>query len=409
MGLFNSAKSDAKKQEKRQNIAKWNEHIRKCASKNRIAQIQHLNDYLDFPSIAFANTIVMAKVFCEEYEMNGETKKSIRINLLDTTGDLPKMSLPVDGYEAARVLFKIVPFFLLADSDWLRRFEWNHGSSYDCDDSYSGKTYFFPDGEEDYDTSIKSENDVFVQKQEIPYLSDRALLYLADIIEFWRDNNLSEFVGSYDLWGKKRDFVLSYELPVNQEIEKRGLTRYEYEEDNDDEFINYGEQGEENVEYALKWLPKKYKTVFKGFDGIVLRDFKVSDETQEIDHIAVGPNGVFVIETKYYKGNITIDSWGNWSREVDGEIESLKNPIQQVDRHHMIVTSILDGIVAEEDIHDIICLSYDSCTVSGVDNSPIPVVKVDVLGRCITDCNSKQTYSQSDIERIIDKIEEYRA
>ena len=156
-------KKDNKKQEKQDNIAKWNEHIRKCAQKNRIAQIQHLDDYLTLPSFYDNDRFIMANVFCEEYEMDGENHKSIRISFYDEYGNMPKMSLPIDGLEIARVLFKIIPFRIVSDNDqwWLGYISWNHGSDYDCDDSYDGKTYFFTNEQEDYDTDIKTENNVF--------------------------------------------------------------------------------------------------------------------------------------------------------------------------------------------------------------------------------------------------------
>ena len=405
-------KRETKREEKQDNIDKWNEHIRECVKKNRIAQIQHLDDYLQFPSFSLKNKIVMSKVVCNEYEMDGETKKSILINLYDKFGDRPKMTLPIDGLEMARVVFKIVPFFI---EGWLGSINWNHGSNYDCDDTYNGKTYFFADNKEDYDSSIKTEEDVFIRKDEIQYLPDRALLYLADVVNIWRDENLSEVVGDYDLWKKKREFLLEYEDIVFTELDKRGLCERDnseddfYTENSSNQFANYGEQGEKDVEYALKWLPKEYIKIERSVaEGIRLFDPVVSDESQEIDHIVIGPNGVFLIETKYVKGNISIDSQGNWTRFVDGEVKGIRNPIQQTDRHHMLVKSILDGIVSDEDIHDIICLAYADSTIDGVDNSSIPVIRSDMLARFIVNCKNRKEYSEADIERILERIEKHR-
>lgn len=411
MGLFNLKSSEDKKREKQANIAKWNEHIKKCAQTNRIAQIKHLDDYLKFPS--FDSDIVMAKMFCKEYEMNGEKKKSIRISFYDKNGELPQMSLPIDGLESARVFFKIIPFRIVADNPkwWLSYIEWNHGSDYDCDDSYEGKTYLFADGQENHDTSIKTEDDVFVQKNEIQHLPNYALLYLANLIYNWKDNNYAEIVGDYISWKNKRDFLVSYEDLVFEEIYKRGIMSIneECELDETDEFTNYGVKGEQDVEYTLKWLPNQYRRIQRTDDeGIRLQNTLVNEESQEIDHIVVAPNGVFLIETKYLKGNIIIDTNGNWSREVDGVLEGVRNPIQQIDRHYSIVSNILDGLMNKEDIHNIICLAYDTCTISGIENSPVAVVKSDLLTRHITGCKSKKIYTETEIDTIIDKIEQFR-
>ena len=413
MGLFDSKSREAKKREKQENIKKINDFLRKCVRTNRTAQIQHLDDYLSFPSIDIADTIVMAKLFCSEYEMNGETHKSIRMVFFDKSGDMPNLSIPIDKLEAARVLFKIIPFFIVVEKEdwwmnhnwWLHYIDWNHGSDYDCNAYYKGKTYLFAKGQEDFDSSIKSENDVFVQKdrQEVQCLPDRALLYLCEIIKSWKNNNFSEIVGDYNLWREKRDFILGYENVVNREIEKRGF------KDRPENQNNYGAKGERDVEYALKWLPKEFKRISRTEgEGIHLLYTSVSEESQEIDHIVVAPNGVFLIETKYLKGNISIDKYGNWAREVDGIIEGIRNPVQQSDRHYTVVSSILDNLMDSNDIHNIICLAYDTCTIDGVDNCPIAIVKSDMIARYITECDSNKKYEENEIDTIIKRIEQYR-
>lgn len=452
MGLFDSIKTnrEQKKREKEQNIAKWNEHIGRCVQKNRIAQIQHIDEYLKFDSdVAF--NVLFAKA-SYRYEKQGDyTKKKVSIKFYEHFDEAVSLNIPIDDNELARVLLKIIPLFVINDDNEFDGsdidklgMEWNHGSDYDCDDSYNGEKYLFASGQESYDSSIETENDIFIKKSEIKYLSNDTLFYLCYIIAEWEKNNwLCNLVSDYNAWKSKRDFLLSYKPEINDELYKRGMFFHYFLEENGDTFesifkrgfskenldinkhfytdcqksdleekqeqdTNYGEQGEQNVEYSLKWLPKEYRKIEKG-DGIHLCDTNVSAESQEIDHIVVGPNGVFLIETKYFKGNITIDSYGNWSRELDdGKIEGMKNPIQQVDRHHMIVSSLLSGFVDEKDIHDVICLSYDTCRINGIENSTIPVVKSDLLNRYILDTTSGKTYTKEDIEKIISSIEKNR-
>lgn len=79
------------------------------------------------------------------------------------------------------------------------------------------------------------------------------------------------------------------------------------------------ETGELEVEYALKWLPSEYIVIGKGENGIRLKCPSVSEESQEIDHIVVSPQGVFLIETKNYSGKIEITREKNWIRsKLDG-------------------------------------------------------------------------------------------
>lgn len=453
MGLFDSIKTnrEQKKREKEQNIAKWNEHIGRCIQKNRIAQIQHIDEYLKFDS-SVAFQVILATA-CYWYEKKGDdTEKKVVVRFYDTEGK-HSIDIPVDNDELARVLLKIIPLFIIDcdgnefvnDIDELD-IKWNHGSDYDCDDSYNGVKYLFASGQESYDSSIETENDIFIKKSEIKHLSKEALHYLCFIIADWeKNNNICNLLDNYNAWKEKREFLLSYKPEINEELYKRGLyfkyfakeignarttfTKFGYSKNNENldkskhfdtdcdesdfeeeqaQDTNFGEQGEQNVEYSLKWLPKEYRKIEKG-DGIYLCDTNVSDESQEIDHIVVGPNGVFLIETKYFKGNITIDSYGNWSRELDdGKTEGMINPIQQVDRHHTIVSSLLSGIVDEKDIHDIICLAYDKCRINGIENSTVPVVKSDLLNRHILETQSEKTYTTNDIENIISVIEQNR-
>ena len=77
---------------------------------------------------------------------------------------------------------------------------------------------------------------------------------------------------------------------------------------------NAGQKGEDAVEYVLKWLrPYGYMPVEKtcltkyGTISILLQNKSFINEAQEYDHIIVGKNGVFLIETKNYSGEITVE------------------------------------------------------------------------------------------------------
>ena len=57
-----------------------------------------------------------------------------------------------------------------------------------------------------------------------------------------------------------------------------------------------GAEGERRTNRSLQKLP----------DYTVLHDRKIPGSKANIDHIAVGPGGVFVIETKHYEGRVTV-------------------------------------------------------------------------------------------------------
>lgn len=147
---------------------------------------------------------------------------------------------------------------------------------------------------------------------------------------------------------------------------------------------NWGKVGEDAVDYVLKWLPDMYCVIEKDCVGkysdniILLENPSFSDETQEFDHLVIGPQGIFNIETKNYSGKLSIDKAGNWLRLKKGETEWIaeENPAQQVFRHRVLLQSIVGYQVP---VIDVICLSHPSILIAGQENSRVPVIKKDLL------------------------------
>lgn len=90
-----------------------------------------------------------------------------------------------------------------------------------------------------------------------------------------------------------------------------------------------GKMGEKSVSTLLSFLPKD--------EYIILNDmmFKNGSHSTQIDHIVISTHGIFIIETKNYKGWI----FGNsdkyyWTQNIWGNKYSLYNPILQ-NRNHI--------------------------------------------------------------------------
>ena len=83
----------------------------------------------------------------------------------------------------------------------------------------------------------------------------------------------------------------------------------------------------------------------------MINDLTLQDEqgqTTQIDHIILSPYGIFVIETKNYKGWI----FGNakqkqWTQTIYQRKHKFQNPIHQNYRHIKILQSILQDVVDE--------------------------------------------------------------
>lgn len=111
-----------------------------------------------------------------------------------------------------------------------------------------------------------------------------------------------------------------------------------------------GKRGEEYVARVLQQLPEGYLTL----NDVVL---PTKNDTTQIDHIVVSPNGVFAIETKNYRGEIYgNDSREQWTQMIITEVtyskkwwktytyvtkNHLYNPVKQAIGHTYPVKNIL--------------------------------------------------------------------
>ena len=87
-----------------------------------------------------------------------------------------------------------------------------------------------------------------------------------------------------------------------------------------------GARGEEKISWILESLPSTYH---------VFNDFTVG--RNHIDHVVVGPSGVFAIETKFWSGKVTIE---DGFVLVDGRLPS-RAPLSQANREATLVRNAL--------------------------------------------------------------------
>ena len=80
-----------------------------------------------------------------------------------------------------------------------------------------------------------------------------------------------------------------------------------------------GARGEERVSGILKELPDRYH---------VFNDFEAGGV--HVDHVVVGPAGVFAVETKYWRGRVTVEGTvekevlpyhGEWDERIQTDAE----------------------------------------------------------------------------------------
>jgi hypothetical protein len=120
----------------------------------------------------------------------------------------------------------------------------------------------------------------------------------------------------------------------------------------------------------------------------------------DIDHIVLGPNGVFVLETKNWSGDITCNG-DEWQRE--GKHNFKTSPSLQVKRNAAKIKHILDsspsfGSLAVE-VEGIVVFTNNHATLHL--NSPtVLILKLSQLPNHITAQKSSDSYSQKQLEAI---------
>jgi len=128
----------------------------------------------------------------------------------------------------------------------------------------------------------------------------------------------------------------------------------------------FGQQGEEKVAEALKeHLPDGYK---------IINSYRLNyqGDSWDIDHLVVGPNGIFVIETKNMRGRVYGGAMGNWWQEkwAGGQKEKIKigNPAAQVNHYAKLVKEYLRLYFPEEQprilVYPVVVFAHDDADFS---------------------------------------------
>lgn len=156
------------------------------------------------------------------------------------------------------------------------------------------------------------------------------------------------------------------------------------------EIISKGELGEKKVNTKLSKI-KNYK---------LIKDVLITNNsgTTQIDHILVGPKGIFVIETKNFSGYIFGNEWDReWTQALFGKRNKFYNPIRQNYGHIKAIENILPKKYIK-DIYSIIVFSNE-CKLK-IGETKTPVIYIKKLNRTIKKFQSNNYLDEFEIEEI---------
>ena len=159
-----------------------------------------------------------------------------------------------------------------------------------------------------------------------------------------------------------------------------------------------GTLGEIKVSRKLKRLNKKE---YKVLNDILLTN---GNSTTQIDHIVISRNGIFVIETKHYKGWIHgHENSEYWIQTLYSHKSKLRNPIKQNWAHVYVLKKVLSDYKFAK--YFPIVVFSGNAKLKNI-TSGLPVIYARQLLKTIKNNPEEQNLSIEQINNITDKLDQ---
>lgn len=158
-------------------------------------------------------------------------------------------------------------------------------------------------------------------------------------------------------------------------------------------------KGDVGEKLVAKKLSKLNKRKYKIINNLLLKTLK---GTAQIDHIVISQYGIFVIETKNYKGIITGNEYDdNWNQILFNNKEVLRNPIKQNNGHIKALKDVIPALRYKK-INSIILFTKRSNLKVNTETTVIYYNKVNkVIKR-----SRKKEFTKEEVDYIYKKLNE---
>jgi len=159
-----------------------------------------------------------------------------------------------------------------------------------------------------------------------------------------------------------------------------------------------GYSGEQRVIESLQNLPDSY---------YLINDVNLPNGYGNIDHIVLGSNGIFIVETKNFEGEIRCegDNWYQYKDtwEISEEYE-IKSPSKQVKGNALKLKQYIEskkifGKSLRLWVEGMVVFSHDN-VILHCNNPTVPVFKVSQLGNYIQNRESRIKFSSQELEKV---------
>jgi hypothetical protein len=166
--------------------------------------------------------------------------------------------------------------------------------------------------------------------------------------------------------------------------------------------LEAGKKGEMEIAYYLNWLNNNYYV----FNDICLNSDKYGN--QQIDHLVIGPNGIFHVETKNINGTIKISETGDWilEKKLRNQLltEGMESPHHQIRRHELVLRDLLaqhfkPKELAKLHLGSVVAMANSRTIILGKDPF-LEVVKKDKLVYYLENTGKPGTLNNEEIKKI---------
>ena len=145
-----------------------------------------------------------------------------------------------------------------------------------------------------------------------------------------------------------------------------------------------GARGEERVAGMLAALPQNCH---------VFNDFVAAG--RQVDHVVVCPGGVFSVETKYWRGRVTLESG---CVLVDGMLAD-RAPLRQAMREAASVQAELEKTGWQGSVTPVLCFASDTFAAGSADAGSVRLINAQALCEWLR--AQPETLSPAELERLV--------
>lgn len=166
-------------------------------------------------------------------------------------------------------------------------------------------------------------------------------------------------------------------------------------------FVSAGLKGELDVTHLLE------KSL--GNDTYILNDVNLKEgrNTAQIDHLVVSPRGIFVLETKNWRGEIRGDEQGpRWEqvRTPGARPVRLSNPVQQNRRHVDVLRARLESAgIAWPDVHSVIVMKSPSARWA-ITGQTVPILTPEGTAGFIAELPVATPHAEAEVDAVINLL-----